>query len=405
MAEDSDLERTEPASSRRLEQAREEGRVPQSRELSAFLVLLAGAGSVWSMGGWYVQHASDILRHGLSFGAQAAFDRDALANTFVSLSKEAALLLAPIFLLTIIAAIASRLALAGGFVFSPKALQPDFNRLNPLSGIKRIFSVQGVAEMVKAILKALLIGGVVYWVVTRQQDGLFSLLDQPLERGLLSFGQMFEFALLALVAGVALVAAIDVPFQLWQYYSKLRMTREEVRQEHKEQEGDPQLKGRIRSQQREIARRRMMSEVPKANVIVTNPTHYAVALRYDSGNMGAPQVVAKGMNLVAQHIRELAAEHGVPLLEAPPLARALYRHCDMGEQIPAELYAAVAEVLAYVYQLQQYQAAQRMQGAALAHVAQVVQSVPPVPPSDLAVPPGMDPGSPDEDEIAGESVQ
>ena len=396
MAEDSDLERTEPASSRRLEQAREEGRVPQSRELSAFLVLLAGAGSVWSLGGWYVQQASDILRHGLSFGHQAAFDRDALVNTFGSLSSDALLLLAPAFLLTIIAAVAAQLALAGGFVFSPKALQPDFSRINPLSGMKRIFSMQGVAEMVKAVLKALLVGGVVYWVVAKQQGGLFALLGQPIESGLLSFGQMVEFALLALVAGVALIAAIDVPFQLWQYHSKLRMTREEVRQENKEQEGDPQLKARIRSQQREIARRRMMSEVPKADVVVTNPTHYAVALRYDSGKMGAPQVVAKGMNLIAQNIRELAAEHGIPLLEAPPLARALYRHCDMGEAIPAQLYGAVAEVLAYVYQLQQYQAARSVAGEEFA---------PPVPPHSLAVPPELDPGAPGDDEAAGEAGQ
>lgn len=379
MAEDSDLERTEPASSRRLEQAREDGRVPHSRELSAFLVLLAGVSALWAMGGWFAQQAKQLMHHGLSFGRDQAFDSYALTNVFLSLSMEAMVLLAPLFLVAVLGALAGPLML-GGVVLSSKALAPDFNRINPLAGLKRIFSVQGIAELVKSVLKALLVGGVVYWVVVHQQDALFALLSQPLERGLISFGDILLFAMLALVSGVALVAAIDVPFQLWQYHSKLRMTKEEVRQEHKEQEGDPHVKGRIRSQQREMARRRMMADVPKADVVVTNPTHFAVALKYDSGQMGAPQVLAKGINLVAQNIRGLAAEHGVPLLEAPPLARALYRHCDIGEQIPAALYGAVAEVMAYVYQLQQYLAG----GAS--------SSLPPQVPQALPVPADLDPG-------------
>lgn len=378
MAEDSDLERTEPASSRRLEQAREDGRVPHSRELSAFLVLLAGVSAFWAMGGWFAQHAQQLLRHGLSFEHAQAFDHHAMANAFLSLSVEGLILLAPLFLVAIVGALAGPLML-GGVVFSSKALAPDFGRINPLSGLKRIFSVQGIAELVKSVLKALLVGGVVYWVVIHQQDALFALLSQPLERGLISFGDILLFAMLALVGGVGLVSAIDVPFQLWQYYSKLRMTKEEVRQEHKEQEGDPHVKGRIRSQQREMARRRMMADVPKADVVVTNPTHFAVALKYDSARMGAPQVLAKGINLVAQNIRSLAAEHNVPLLEAPPLARALYRHCDIGEQIPAALYTAVAEVMAYVYQLQQYLAG---------------DALPPQTPQALPVPAELDPGQP-----------
>lgn len=380
MAEDSDLERTEPASSRRLEQAREEGRVPQSRELAAFLVLLASIGGFWMFGGWLVQHASALLRKGLIFGHDAAFDAHAMNNALASLSWDALFLTSPLFLLAIVGAVASPVLL-GGLIFSSKSMVPDFGRINPLAGMGRIFSLQGVAELVKAVLKAALVGSVVYWVVVRQQGALFALLGQPIESGLVSFGQMVLFAALALVGGVALVAAIDVPFQLWQYYSKLRMTREEVRQEGKEQEGDPQVKARIRSQQREMARRRMMTEVPKADVVVTNPTHFAVALKYDGKQMAAPKVVAKGMNLIAQNIRELAAEHAVPLLEAPPLARALYRHCDVDEQIPAPLYTAVAEVMAYVYQLNQYLASN---GQDLLR---------PEPPRDLVVPSEMDPGA------------
>ena len=379
MAEESDLERTEPASSRRLEQAREEGRVPQSRELSAFLVLLAGAAGFWSIGDWLAQHAAGIVRRGLSFDHAAAFDAHAMSATFLTLSWDALLLATPLFVLAIAGAVAAPIML-GGLVFSPAAMTLDFNRIDPLRGLGRIFSMQGVAELVKALLKAALVGGIVYWVVLHQQQALFALLAQPLESGLVSFGQMLLFAFLALVCGVALIAAVDVPFQLWQYYSKLRMTKEEVRQEGKEQEGDPQMKARIRSQQRELARKRMMSEVPKADVVVTNPSHYAVALKYDSNNMGAPQVVAKGMNLIAQRMRELAVEHGVPLLEAPPLARALYRHSDIGDQIPAALYTAVAEVMAYVYQLNQY-------------ISSGGRGVlPPQAPKDLPVPADMDPG-------------
>ncbi|MFA6313421.1 MAG: flagellar biosynthesis protein FlhB [Sterolibacterium sp.] len=379
MAEESDLERTEPASSRRLEQAREQGRVPQSRELSAFLVLLAGAAGFWSIGDWLTQHASGIVRHGLSFDRAAAFDTYAMSASFLTLSWEALLLAAPLFVLAIAGAVAAPIML-GGLVFSPSAMTLDFTRIDPLKGLGRIFSMQGVAELVKALLKAALVGGIVYWVVLHQQDGLFALLSQPLESGLVSFGQMLLFAFLALVSGVALIAAIDVPFQLWQYYSKLRMTKEEVRQEGKEQEGDPQMKARIRSQQRELARKRMMSEVPKADVVVTNPNHYAVALKYDAKDMGAPQVIAKGMNLIAKRIRELAAENGVPLLEAPPLARALYRHSDIGDQIPAALYTAVAEVMAYVYQLNQFISSGGRGGT------------PPRPPQNLPVPVDMDPG-------------
>jgi flagellar biosynthetic protein FlhB len=168
-----------------------------------------------------------------------------------------------------------------------------------------------------------------------EQDRLFALLGQPIETGLIFLRPGAFFSFVALIAGLALIAAIDVPFQLWQYHDRLKMTREELKREARESEGDPQLKARIRSQQREMARSRMMSEVPKADVVVTNPTHFAVALKYDGGSMGAPVVVAKGMNLIAQRIRELAGENHVPVLEAPPLARALYRHADIGDQIPA----------------------------------------------------------------------
>lgn len=375
MAEDSDLEKTEPASPRRLEQAREEGQVPQSRELSAFFVLMAGAGTLWVAGSWLAQRIGGAVSRGLTFDRTAAFDTAALPTAFVALAGEALAALAPLLLILVAAALAGPFML-GGLNFSSKALALDWTRLDPLKGFGRMFSMQSVGELVKGILKALLVGGVVVWVVLHEKDHLFALMGQPLEAGLQSMGRTILYSTLVIVGSMFLIVAADVPFQLWQYYSKLRMTKEEVRKEMKELEGDPQLKARIRSQQREIARRRMMAAVPKAQVVVTNPTHFAVALAYDE-KMPAPRVVAKGRGIIAQRIRDIAQEHGVPLLEAPPLARALYTHTELDDVIPSALYRAVAEVMAYVYQLNAY----------LARGGKA-----PAMPADLPVPTDLDPG-------------
>ena len=382
MSEESDLEKTEPASSRRLEQAREEGQVPQSRELLAFMVLLATVSGMWGMSGWISRHAETIMKHGLSFDREAAFSDRAMQFSFVTLSQEGLLLAAPVFFLSVVAAIVAP-AMIGGLIFSPKALALNFSRIDPISGMKRVISMHGLGELVKAILKSLLIGGVVWWMVKHDGESLFALLGQPIEVGIGTFFHHLFRAGMILLAGVALIVAIDVPFQLWQYYAKLRMTREELKQEHKEQEGDPHLKAKIRSQQREMARNRMMSDVPTADVVVTNPTHFSVALKYDSGAMSAPIVVAKGMNAVALKIREVAGENKVPILEAPPLARALYRHAEIGDQIPSALYTAVAEVMAYIYQLNQF----------IADGGRTL--LPPDIPEKISVPAELDPGAPD----------
>ena len=375
MAEDSDLEKTEPASPRRLEQAREEGQVPQSRELSAFFVLMAGAGTLWVTGYWLAQRIGGAVSRGLTFDRDEAFDTAALPALLLHQAGEALATLGPLLLILVVAALAGPFML-GGLNFSSKALTPDWTRLDPLKGFGRMLSMQSVGELVKGILKALLVGSVVVWVVLHEKDHIFALMGQPLEAGLQSMGRTILFSTLVIVGSMFLIVAADVPFQLWQYYKKLRMTKEEVRKEMKELEGDPQLKARIRSQQREMARRRMMAAVPKAQVVVTNPTHFAVALAYDE-KMPAPRVVAKGRGVIAQRIREIAAEHNVPLLEAPPLARALYAHTEIDDIIPAALYRAVAEVMAYVYQLNAY----------LARGGKAPQA-----PADLPVPAELDPG-------------
>lgn len=376
MADDSDLERTEPASQRRLDQAREEGQVPQSRDLSTFLVLMVGSATLLVLGNWFVTRVGGLLRHGLALDRAAAFDPNAMAVRFADLGADALLTLSPLFVLLIVAALAGPYFLGGG-VIAPKALSPDLTRLDPLKGIGRMFSTHSLGELTKAVIKAVLVGIVAWWAVRHEQDALFALMSQSVEGGLAEFARMLLFATLVTVSGLALIAAIDVPFQLWQYHAKLRMTKEELRQEAKESEGNPEVKGRIRSQQREMARRRMMADVPKADVVVTNPTHFSVALRYDSERDSAPRVVAKGAGEVAHRIREVAAENSVPVLEAPPLARALYRHSEIGDPVPTALYTAVAEVMAWVYQLNAY-----VQRGGLHPAA----------PESIAVPDGLDPG-------------
>lgn len=374
MAEESDLERTESASPRRLEQAREEGQVPQSRELATFLILMTGAGGVWAMGSWLAARIAGVLRNGLTLDREAAFDTTRMVSMLGNLAVDALLTLTPVFLTLLIAALAAPFIM-GGWVFAPKAFSIDLTRLDPAKGFGRMVSVHGLGELVKGVLKTFVVGGVALAVIWYDRDAIFNLLLQPLEVGLGTFGGLVLYSAVLIVAGFALIAAADVPFQLWQYHNKLKMTKEEVRKEAKEMEGDPQLKARIRSQQREVARRRMMAEVPKADVVVTNPTHYSVALKYDAARMGAPRIVAKGAGEVALKIREIARASNVPLLEVPPLARALHRHADIGDEVPARLYTAVAEVMAYVYQLNHYHS----------H-----GGTPPPSPADLSVPPDMD---------------
>lgn len=350
MAEDSDLERTEPASERKLRQARERGNIPRSRELATFAVLV-GSGAVFAFSGAFIyEQLRRMLTNTLSFGQADVADAGLMLTALVEAGIDALWALLPILLITVIASIAANLMVSGwNFTFEALALQLD--RLNPLSGLKRMFSTHALAELVKALLKSGIIAGAAIWMIWLQRYDILALSSEAFESAMPHFGQIVLYTFLAAAAAYALIAAIDVPFQLWEYARNMRMTKEEVRRESKEAEGDPQIKARIRSLQREQARRRMMAAVPRADVVVTNPLHYAVALKYEDRKMAAPQVVAKGSQLVAERIKEIAREHGVPIVEAPPLARALHRHVEVGDTIPAALFTAVAQVLAYVYQL------------------------------------------------------
>ncbi|OJW88476.1 flagellar biosynthesis protein FlhB [Thiobacillus sp. 65-1402] len=375
MAEESDQERTEAPSPQRLEKAREDGQVPQSRELATFVVLMTGGAALWMMASGLGQAMSQIMRGGLQFQPAVARDSAYVMAQLSSQFFDAALALAPFLALVLIAALASPLLLRG-WLFSTKAFAPDFKRLNPLSGIKRMFSSQGLVELVKSLAKVGLLGGVAVWLIWSNLDALVSLSLESPPLAIQHMGDLIGKVFLLASGAMIFIVVLDLPYQLWSYYNKLKMTKEQLRQESKESEGDPHVKARIRAQQREVARRRMMAEIPSADVVVTNPTHYAVALKYSEGKMRAPRVVAKGADAVAAKIRELAAEHKVPLLEAPPLARALFRHTELGDEIPATLYAAVAEVLAYVFQLRHFRQA---------------GGVYPNAPTALPVPPELDP--------------
>lgn len=353
MSEESDLEKSEAASPRRLEKAREEGQIARSRELGTFMMLAVGVAAIWASGGSLYKGLSGVLRNGLAFDQRVALDPGVMIEQAVSGFGHALMVLLPIFGLLAVVAVLSSVAL-GGLVISTKPLTPNFSKLSPLAGLKRMFSSQTVVELIKALAKALLVGGVAVWVIWRYHDDMMGLMHVAPSAALTKALSLVAMCCAFIVASLLIIVLLDVPWQIWSHLKKLRMSKEDVRQEHKESEGDPHVKARIRQQQRQAARRRMMSEVPKADVVVTNPTHYAVALKYDESKGGAPRVLAKGTGLIAAKIRELAAENKIPTLEAPPLARALHQHVELGQEIPAELYTAVAEVLAWVFQLRSW---------------------------------------------------
>lgn len=375
MSEESDLEKTEPGSPRRLEKAREEGEVARSRELTTFVLLATGIGGLWLNAGPMHEHIGRALQRALQFERASAFDSSHMMVQAGNVVMEALQALLPLFGMMVLAALVAPLML-GGWLFSTQSLAPKFSKLNPIAGIGRLFSTQSLAELIKAIAKSLLVGTVAYWVISANLSSIMSLMSEPVGSALPHTMRLVANCCVLIIASLLLVAALDVPYQLWSYYRKLRMSREDLRQEHKESEGDPQIKAQIRRQQQQMARRRMMTEVANADIVVTNPTHFAVALKYRDKEMRAPRVVAKGSDLLALRIRAIGEENNVPILEAPPLTRALYRHTKLGEEIPTALYAAVAEVLAWVYQLQRWHS----EGGVAPHM-----------PDNLPVPESLDP--------------
>jgi len=345
-----DLERTESPSQKRLDDARQRGEVPRSRDLGAAVVVLTGGLGLYGMGAGAGTQLLAMMRDGLTVSRADIGDSSQMLMRLQHAAVQGLLAAAPLLALLLAAAVLAPLAI-GGWNFSTQALAPDFSRLNPVSGLSRMFSTRGLIELAKALARFGVVAAVTVVVLMKQFHSLSSLGVEPMRVGVIHALSLVGAALIALGGALAVIALVDVPLAIWQYYKGLRMTRQEVRDEHKETEGSPETRSRVRRVQQQLARRRMMQQVPKADVVVTNPTHYAVALRYDEQRNRAPLVVAKGVELIALTIRRIAQEHGVPIVEAPPLARALHGSCELGDEIPTRLYAAVAKVLTYVYQL------------------------------------------------------
>lgn len=345
-------EKTEQPTPKRLRDARDKGQVPRSRELVTLVVVTAGVAGTMALGPWLARRALGFLRDRLQFGNELALEPDAMAQGLAAALWDALIWTSPFLLFGSISAVAATW-LFGGWVFSGQLLAPDFSRIDPIKGLGRVFSLNALLELGKAIAKFGLLGTMVAIAIWQSADTLLGLatmdVHQAVGRGL----ALCLAVLLALCGGLALIAAIDMPLQKIQFARKMRMTKQEVRDELKEVEGRPEVKARVRQLQQEMSQRRIMEAVPGADVVVTNPRHFAVALKYQSATMSAPVVVAKGADELAAILRDLAGQHRVPIVAAAPLARSLYRHVPIDREVPVALYAAVAQILSYVYQLRQ----------------------------------------------------
>lgn len=348
--QDQAQERSERPSPRRLEKARREGQVVRSRELNTVAVMLAGGATYLLFGGWAIGGLGDVLAEGLSQAAAIGREpasAEAVMNLLTAAVGDSLRLLAPVMVGALIAALLGPVLL-GGFTLSAQALLPKLSRLSPLAGLKRIVSLHGLMELAKTLLKFAVLTGLAAALLWSLADEILALGIGSPDAAIVESGRLVRFAFIVVAFGLLLIAAIDVPFVLFSHFRKLMMTQQELRDEHKETEGSPETKARVRRLRQQLASRRMMADVPLADVVLTNPTEYAVALRYTDRPDRAPRVVAKGRGLVALRIREIAGQHAVPVCEAPLLARAVYFNSDIGAEIPAGLYLAVARVLVWV---------------------------------------------------------
>ncbi|HVJ37679.1 MAG TPA: flagellar biosynthesis protein FlhB [Stenotrophomonas sp.] len=354
MSENEDgAERTELPTAKRLREAREQGNIAQSRELATATVFSAGVIALMSMSGGLAAGARGWMQTALSPEPGLWRNPETLFGHFGELLMQLLWVVAPLAGICLLAGLVAPIAMSGVH-FSSKAFTPNLNKLNPMNGLQRLWGGHSAAELVKSLLRVAFVGSAAALVIAHGLDGLRSLLTEPLEAAIVH-GLGFTLRLLLATAGaLALLAAIDAPYQKWNWLRKLKMTREEIKREMKESEGSPEVKGRIRQMQMQLSQRRMMEAVPTADVVLVNPTHYAVALKYEGGKMRAPVVVAKGTDEMAFRIREAGERHRVAIVSAPPLARALYREAQIGKEIPVRLYSAVAQVLSYVYQLRSW---------------------------------------------------
>ncbi len=347
---DSSQDKQLPASARKLQKAREDGQVVRSKDLGHFLVILAATGVLMGLTPAWMSHTQDLLQTGLRFDARAVAGPDVMLDRLAVWAMQGLWVILP-FALGVGLASAAASVLAGGWVMSFKVISPKFSKLNPLTGIGNLFSKQQMIDALKACALGLVLGAAGCLFLAKAWPGLVDLLAKPLPAAIHDLGVTMGEVMSSMLLVMAAFAVIDWPLQRFLFAERMKMSHQEQKDEFKQQEGNMEVKGRIKQRMREMARKRMLAAVPKADLVVMNPTHYAVALRYDEASMGAPRVVAKGLDLLAFRIRDIAAEHRVPVLEAPPLARALYANTEIDQEVPVALYSAVAQVLAYVMQL------------------------------------------------------
>jgi len=346
-------EKTEEATPKRLDKAREEGQVARSKELTTTLVLLAGVGGLITLGGDLGHAMMDLMRFNFAVSREAIFDSQLMMLHLSDTTYAAIEALLPFFTVVVVACLIGPTAL-GGFLLSGKAVAPKLSRMNPIKGIQRMFSMNSLVELLKSIAKVLLVGSVSIAMLMLFYAEILGLSTENINPALEHMLVIIGWSILAVSASMILIAAIDVPYQIFDHSKKMKMTLQEVKDEMKDTEGKPEVKGKVRQLQREMAQRRMMEAVPEADVVITNPEHFSVALKYDVDGGGAPMVLAKGVDFMAIKIREIANAHEILILEAPPLARAIYFTTEVEEEIPSTLYLAVAQVLAYVFQLKSH---------------------------------------------------
>lgn len=354
MAEnDNSQEKTEEPTPRRLQKAKEDGQIPRSKELSTSLVLIMGALGLWWSGGLLFTTAKNVFSYNFTLDRAAIFDTKQMSIHFAASAWEGIVGISPVMILLVIVAVLGPLAL-GGWMFSGKSLLPKLSRISPISGLKRMFGLKSLVELLKSWAKVIVVIGCTFALFFALEDTILFINQEPTIPAIIHSIDLVMFGALVLACSTLLISVIDVPFQIYDFTKKMRMSLQEVKDEHKDTEGKPEVKQRIRRIQYEMSQRRMMEDVPDADVVITNPTHYAVALKYASDAMEAPILVAKGIDEVALKIREIAKEHKVPVVESPALARSVYTFTPIGKEIPEGLYVAIAQVLAYVYQLDQF---------------------------------------------------
>lgn len=346
-------DKTEEATPRRLQKAREDGQVPRSRELTTSAILILGTFGLLIFGGYIAKTLMHITRYNFSLEREAIFDTQAMFAQLGVSFYQAMVSLLPLFSVLLLAAILGPIAL-GGWLFSSKSLQPKLNRIDPIAGLKRMFSAKSLMELFKAIAKVTVVVFAAYITLLFFEDSILNLNRTNLEEGVAHSLDIAVWCAILISVSTIFIVLVDVPFQIWEHAKKLKMSLQEVKDEMKEVMGNPQLKGKIRQMQREMSNQRMMQAVPEADVVITNPTHYSVALKYDPERMETPILLAKGVDYAAFRIRDIAREHGIDLVSSPVLARAVYHTTEVEEEIPNGLYLAVAQVLAYVFQLRNF---------------------------------------------------